>query len=102
MAKEPYYGDAPEDIQKCLSCTKPRCNDCLRYQATPRLNSKCVPVQQLNRETGEVITVFPSVAEATRHTNIHKSQIYACLRGTLPQAGGFGWRKLKEVESADV
>ena len=27
--EEIYFHDSPEDIQKCLNCTKPRCNDCL-------------------------------------------------------------------------
>lgn len=27
--EEIYFHDSPEDIQKCLNCTKPKCNDCL-------------------------------------------------------------------------
>lgn len=28
--------DSPEDIQRCLSCLRPRCNNCLQFERETR------------------------------------------------------------------
>lgn len=40
---------------------------------------------------GNMINKFESVSDATRKTNINTSNIVACCKGKLKQAGGFIW-----------
>lgn len=41
---------------------------------------------------GELISVFPSISEATRKTGISKSNICACCQGKRNTCKGFVWR----------
>lgn len=49
-------------------------------------------VDQLHRETLEVIATFPSIAEASRKTGVHKGGICNTCNGKAQQSGGFKWR----------
>ena len=48
-------------------------------------------VVQKNLETGEVIDLFDSVAEAERKTHISRKSISKAANGKAKSAGGFGW-----------
>lgn len=53
-------------------------------------NSK--PVQQISVETGEVINIFPSAAEATRQVpGTDFANISDCCHGRRKTAGGYRW-----------
>lgn len=52
-------------------------------------------VEQINKETGEVIQVFNSIAEASRATTAFAPNIGACCRGLKRSAGGYAWRFVK-------
>lgn len=47
-------------------------------------------VIQYNIE-GTIINTYPSIAEASRQTHIHKNNILFVLKGTTKTAGGFTW-----------
>ena len=48
-------------------------------------------VVQKDLETGEVIDLFNSVAEAERKTHISRKSISKAANGKAKSAGGFGW-----------
>lgn len=48
-------------------------------------------VVQKDLETGEVIDLFDSVAEAERKTHISRKSISKAANGKSKSAGGFGW-----------
>lgn len=48
-------------------------------------------VVQKDLETGEVIDLFNSVAEAERKTHISRKSILKAANGKAKSAGGFGW-----------
>ena len=48
-------------------------------------------VVQKDLETGEVIDLFNSVAEAERKTHISRKNISKAANGKAKSAGGFGW-----------
>lgn len=48
-------------------------------------------VAQKDLETGEVIDLFNSVAEAERKTHISRKSISKAANGKAKSAGGFGW-----------
>lgn len=55
----------------------------------PVKNSKSV--LQLDKETDEIISVYPSMTEAERQLNIYQGTISKCCRGINKTAGGFKW-----------
>ena len=50
------------------------------------------PVLQLDKETGEVVKEWASLAEAERQTGILGTHISRVCLGKRKSAGGFGWR----------
>ena len=54
----------------------------------PRYNCECI--FQIDKETNEIIQMYPSISEAKRQTNINN--ISACLNGRQKTAGGFKWK----------
>jgi group I intron endonuclease len=51
-----------------------------------------VPVLQLTKE-GVIVNTFESMADASRRTGVHRTNISACLNGKTTHAGGWGWKK---------
>jgi hypothetical protein len=51
-------------------------------------------VEQLDLDTGEVISVYPSGVAAGRSVGIGQKSISDCCHGRRAAAGGFGWRFL--------
>lgn len=60
------------------------------YSVYRRKRGKSRPVSQFTRE-GEFIATYPSQAEASRQTGVHKQCIYDVLKGKKHTAGGFQW-----------
>lgn len=50
------------------------------------------PIQMISRETGEVLRVFNTAAEASRQMHISDGNINAVLHGKRPHAGGYFWQ----------
>lgn len=59
--------DSPEDIQRCLSCPHPRCNNCLQFERETRAR-QLTPEQEARiselhtKRTSEARRGFPSRA----------------------------------------
>lgn len=53
---------------------------------------RCIPVIQLNAETGEMINFYKSISAAARDNFIHKETICQVIRGDLKTAAGFKWK----------
>ena len=49
-------------------------------------------VQMLDKQTGELLATFPSLAEARRVTGIDQGNISKCCNGTLKVVGGYVWK----------
>ena len=58
-------------------------------------------VVMLSRQTGSILRVFRGIREAGRQTGIHYTNIVACLKGRLSQAGGYMWRYLDGGEDSE-
>lgn len=57
-----------------------------------------VKVEQLDKETGEVIAVYESATEAAKAVGLHDGgHISDCLNGRRNAAGGYRWRRLEAV-----
>lgn len=84
-------------IEKCLNCSKPRCNNCLRDldHRKPR------PIRRIHPKTGEVVAEYPSIANAEKITGVSKTQIQRCLRKKTSLAGGYLWEYIEEEEASD-
>lgn len=52
------------------------------------------PVAQLNKETGEIIAVFPSIQEAERQVGGNRHIAQVCS-GKRKSANGFGWKYIE-------
>lgn len=50
-------------------------------------------IEQLERESLNIIATFKSCREASRATGAHRGCIAACIDGKIRHAGGFMWRK---------
>lgn len=53
---------------------------------------KSKQVQMLDKSTGKLLAIFPSIQEAERQIGIAHSSIVACCKGRLKSAGGYVWR----------
>ena len=90
MANEIFYGDAPEDIRKCLDCTRPRCTNCLALGKRIPLHPRVRPIDLLDPVTREVVATYPSLAAAYHATGIRTGTIAGFLqRGTIER--GYIW-----------
>lgn len=63
-------------------------NDHSKYES----GRKKIPVEQIDKNTGEVICVFESIASASRETNTSSSNIRFCIYGKRHTANGFAWK----------
>ena len=50
-------------------------------------------VNQIDKNTGEIIATYHSIGKASAATGIDKGNISACINGKVPQAGGYKWEK---------
>lgn len=54
-------------------------------------SNKKTPVNQLDKDTKEVIATFESILDAQRQTGIHVGSIGKACKGESKKAGGFKW-----------
>lgn len=54
------------------------------------------PVNQINLKTGQIIKPWDKPNHAAKELNINLAEIVRVLSGELKQAGGFGWKYVKE------
>lgn len=95
--------DGSDDFLKHDNFTKPRYEDRTNAVAEKHEDKKVEvnkeekpsfapkAVVQKDLETGEVIDLFNSVAEAERKTHISRKSISKAANGKAKSAGGFGW-----------
>ena len=57
----------------------------------PKKNIKKKSVKQINKETNEIIKVYPSITDASKETGIQHSSISNACNGKYTTAGGFKW-----------
>ena len=55
-------------------------------------------IEQLARDSDEVLGTFSSAKEAGEKTGVNAGNISSCTRGKLQSAGGFRWRRVSEDE----
>ncbi|MFT9496623.1 NUMOD4 domain-containing protein [Anaerosolibacter sp.] len=56
------------------------------------LNSRSIPVIQLDAETGEIINFYKSIGAAARDNFIHKQSICDAIKGRSKTSAGFKWK----------
>ena len=56
-------------------------------------SARCIPVVQIDLETGEIINFYNSIGAAARDNYISKETICQAVRGTLKTAAGYKWRR---------
>lgn len=95
--------DGSDDFLKYDNFAKPRYEDRTnvvaekhedkKVEVNKEENPSFAPkaVVQKDLETGEVIDLFNSVAEAERKTHISRKSISKAANGKAKSAGGFGW-----------
>lgn len=54
-------------------------------------------IQQIDRNTGNIVSMFGSIREAARAFNLDPSTISAACRGKSKTAGGFMWRFAEDL-----
>lgn len=64
----------------------------LQVPFQPKKDNRLKEVTQYFPSSGETISVFKSVAEASRVTSINKNSIAKCCRGERKIAGGYAWK----------
>lgn len=56
-------------------------------------NAKAIPVEMLDKNTGEILMTFGSLIDAAKYIGIDKScHICSCCKGKLKSAYGYSWR----------
>lgn len=58
----------------------------------PRERKRGIRVEQVDKNTGEVIALFDSIVEAAHSIGTSPQNINSALRGKQNTAGGFKWR----------
>lgn len=82
---KPRYEDRTDTVAEKYEDKKVEVNK----EEKPSFAPKAVVQKDL--ETGEVIDLFNSVAEAERKTHISRKSISKAANGKAKSAGGFGW-----------
>lgn len=80
--------DDYENIQKCLTCTRKRCTNCLE-----RVPARVVArsVQRIDPVTGAITASYPSYAEAGRQNSLYAERIRKAVKsGKL--LDGYYWK----------
>lgn len=80
-----------ETKQKCAAASRGRIKSVTTRAKLSKSNAK-FPVQQFTKDNVFVAEYY-CAAEASRKTNISKSNIALCIKALRPTAGGFIWRR---------
>lgn len=87
--------DDQDIIDKCLSCDKPKCDNCVvdiaQKKARKPRTDNLKPVNQYDLE-GNYIQTFPSIALAALATGQRRQNISSCIKGRCGRAGQYRWR----------
>lgn len=62
---------------------------------------KCKPVAMLDKNTGEVIKIHPSILEAAEAMKATRSNISSALRGASKTAVGYVWKYADKLEETN-
>ena len=65
------------------------CRDCFMKRFS---RSRCLKIEMIDSETGEVLKHFDSIADAARELKINPSNINSVCKGIRRIAGGYKWR----------
>lgn len=57
---------------------------------------RCKPVAQIDKSTGQIINIWPSVRECGRN-GFHQGNICSCCRGEQKTSKGYIWKYLSDV-----
>lgn len=49
------------------------------------------PIGRIDRYTGELLEIYPSLSEASKHTGSAVANITKCCKGKIPTCGGYKW-----------
>lgn len=80
--------DSPSEIDQCLNCDKPKCNNCL---CVPKTTRRGRPKKPIVCFLGDYERYFPSVREAAAEMHICEAGIRnSALYGF--KSGGYFWR----------
>lgn len=77
-----------ENLEWCTCLYNMRYGTCQQRRA----EKQSIPVLQIDINTGEVITDYPSAREAERQLNIRQCAISECCNGKRKTAYGFKWK----------
>lgn len=61
-----------------------------------QVEKRSMPVLQIDKETNEIIAVYPSMSEAARHINGSQGSIWNACNNTQKTAYGYKWEYKKE------
>lgn len=100
--------DSSKHISSCLSgkqksaygfiwVEKDKYNPNIDYTYKKELYNNQYEVAQFDKN-GNVVAVFDSVKNASRSTGINYCSICECCNGTQKTAGGFVWRRAKDIK----
>lgn len=94
---EVLYGmDPPEQVERCLSCRRPACNNCAKHNKQRRLSGQYrVPVYQYDMQM-RLINIWPTASHAAQALGLGNSHISSAISGRQKTAGGFIWRREKK------
>ena len=81
--------DPPEVIRKCLSCTKPKCDNCVDGSR----GHFCIPVAAFDAKTGEFVASYPSMRSAAKAIDGRAGKISRAV-STGCRYKGFCWRSV--------
>lgn len=56
------------------------------------LNKKAIPIQQIDRNNGNVIRIFHGAMEVQRELNFDQSSIHKCCKGKIKHFRGYLWK----------
>lgn len=86
------------EIEICLNCKKPRCNNCLRHINEKK---KVTRIVQINPKTQEVIHTYEDYNAAAEAIGVSERTIRRVTHPSSVAYAGFLWRKI-EVDPDDV
>lgn len=87
-----------EQIDKCLNCTKPKCDNCLSKMlvSKPKVYRKeGVKVIQYTTEW-ERVCIYPSFKDASTRVGVSASSIRKAAHGYRRTSAGYIWREIRD------
>lgn len=79
----------PGQEERCLTCYKPKCNNCLTYYTPPE---PTLYIQQINPNTGRLDGVYDTVIDASEATGIGAWKIFYDVNKGGTERTGYIWK----------